>query len=332
MNKTKEDSNSKQEELLEKKNQILKKGRQFRYPLQHSQKTILKISAIVASIVFITFVLTISIMVYGYRSRSDLVYNVSKILPVPMGSVDGKIFYYKDYLVLVKSSEHFIDQQLVYKKGSLAHQNKLKIIEEESLNRVVENTIAQDIAKNNNVVVTEKDIDRELLTLVAQTNLNKDQDKLKEVLSDWYGWTEEDLRSEIKIQILKQKITPFLDTKAKTTANTVYDQIKSGAEFDGLAKKYSDDASSADKGGDIGVVEKNSSILPVSLIDALYELPVGGVSKPIATPDGFYIIKCSSETNGARSAKYIFIAFQKSSDMLVEKRKSADINLYVPKS
>lgn len=66
-------------------------------------------------------------------------------------------------------------------------------------------------------------------------------------------------------------------------------ELKNGARFEDLAKKYSDDKISAANGGDIGYVSKSELIKELG--DVAFSLNVGEVSDIVETPYGFYILK-----------------------------------------
>ncbi|MEA1963945.1 MAG: peptidylprolyl isomerase [Candidatus Aerophobetes bacterium] len=67
-------------------------------------------------------------------------------------------------------------------------------------------------------------------------------------------------------------------------------KIEGGSDFALLAKKYSQDKTSAEKGGDLGFLTYNEMI--PSFSEALFSLKkVGGVSEVVKTPFGYHLIK-----------------------------------------
>ncbi len=64
---------------------------------------------------------------------------------------------------------------------------------------------------------------------------------------------------------------------------------KAGAKFDELAKKYSEDPATKDKGGDMGWIVRGQALPEMER--AAFSLPKGGVSDPIQTQIGIFIIK-----------------------------------------
>jgi foldase protein PrsA len=79
----------------------------------------------------------------------------------------------------------------------------------------------------------------------------------------------------------------LLKTKAK--ADSVYQQLKAGANFAKLAKKYSIDTNSKASGGKLGVIEQKKLVKPFA--DVLFgTLKTSSFSKPVKTSFGWHII------------------------------------------
>lgn len=87
---------------------------------------------------------------------------------------------------------------------------------------------------------------------------------------------------------------------ARKKADSVLAELKSGKKFAALAKQYSDDSNTKDKGGDLGWVVRGQ--LSPSLDLALEELKPGQVSEPIRTANGFHILELMAEKPESQQA------------------------------
>jgi len=77
--------------------------------------------------------------------------------------------------------------------------------------------------------------------------------------------------------------------EAQGRADDILKQLKNGASFDELAKKYSEDTGSANVGGSLGWIGKGQ--MTPEFEKAAYSLSKGQISDVVKTPDGFHIIR-----------------------------------------
>ncbi len=76
--------------------------------------------------------------------------------------------------------------------------------------------------------------------------------------------------------------------QAQARANEAAAKVKAGSPFEEVAKQYSGDPTAA-QGGELGLFKRGA--LGQVLEDATFSLPVGGVTAPIRTRQGFVILK-----------------------------------------
>lgn len=92
------------------------------------------------------------------------------------------------------------------------------------------------------------------------------------------------------LHILIKVNTPAEDAAAKAKADALVKQLRGGADFAALAKANSQDPSSAGNGGDMGWVDRGTTVEPFDT--AAFTIPPNTISDPIRSKEfGYHIIK-----------------------------------------
>jgi tetratricopeptide (TPR) repeat protein len=95
---------------------------------------------------------------------------------------------------------------------------------------------------------------------------------------------------EFKTRHILVKSDTRSEEEARRRAQEVLTKVRSGVGFEDLARKYSEDDSNKDKGGDLGWVSYKTGFVP-EFKDALLKMSKGQVSDLVKTSYGFHIIK-----------------------------------------
>ncbi len=89
--------------------------------------------------------------------------------------------------------------------------------------------------------------------------------------------------------ILIKKKADATATEAENKAKNIYQRVKSGQDFEKLAKSYSADTVSAAKGGDLGWISPGETVPPFE--EVMNKLKSKEISKPVKTGFGWHIIQ-----------------------------------------
>ena len=106
-------------------------------------------------------------------------------------------------------------------------------------------------------------------------------------------------------------------------AESLYKELKNGAEFDKLAKEFSIDKSTSDKGGTLGYAPYGR--FDDKFQDAAFNMKIGEISKPVHTRRGWHIVKVYDRIKNTKAdldkdiEKYRTAANQYQQKMLVQK-------------
>lgn len=124
----------------------------------------------------------------------------------------------------------------------------------------------------------------------AEANLQISENELKQL----YQENIDNFRSPERVRarhiLFKTQEKPEAeDKKMKDLAEQVYKQLKAGAKFEDMVKKYTEDPGSKDRGGDIGFVVRGQTTK--NFDEYLFTGPMNQLSTPIKTEFGYHIIE-----------------------------------------
>ncbi|HEV2275962.1 MAG TPA: peptidylprolyl isomerase [Acidobacteriaceae bacterium] len=98
---------------------------------------------------------------------------------------------------------------------------------------------------------------------------------------------------QVKVRHILIKVDPSADAKtdaaAKQQADNILKQLKAGANFADLAKKYSDDPGSKAEGGELGFIQRGVTV--PAFESAAFGLQPGQLSGVVKTQFGYHIIQ-----------------------------------------
>jgi foldase protein PrsA len=216
--------------------------------------------------------------------------------------------------VLERAKQSYKAQKRPFPEVGSPEYNDLKV---RAVQFLVQRYEFRQEAENLGVKVTDAEVTKRLDEL-KKTNFGGSDEKLQAELKK-LGLTEEQAREELEVQLLQEKISKkvtgsikvpeaeiekyYTDNeeqftkprevrhilvKSKQKADELYKELKGGASFAALAKKFSQDTASAKQGGKL-TVSKGQTVPPFDKI--AFSIDEGEISKPIKTQFGWHIIE-----------------------------------------
>jgi foldase protein PrsA len=193
------------------------------------------------------------------------------------------------------------------------------------LNQMIQADLIDQYAKDNNINPTDAEITAEVDKIKARYPNGQFEQIVKQ-----QGLSDADVRNIFRQQLVLQQgvskrigtitdadIQSFFKRQGATldkpeqvrarhilvpdlkTAQTVEAKLKSGAKFEDLAKQFSTDPASKDKGGELGWFGHNQMVAPFD--KAAFSLPIGKISDPVKSPFGYHIIQVEEKKPGLKA-------------------------------
>lgn len=116
-----------------------------------------------------------------------------------------------------------------------------------------------------------------------------DKEVSENLLHEAYNRMKTDLRASHILIKCDQNALPKDTIEAYNKAMKVRGELSKGADFAATAKKYSDDPSAKENGGDLGYFSAMQMVYPFET--AAYSTKTGEISMPVRTRFGYHIIK-----------------------------------------
>ena len=216
--------------------------------------------------------------------------------------------------LLDRAKQSYKTQKRPFPKVGSPEYNDLKV---RAVQFLVQRYEYRSEAESLGVKVTDDEVTKRLDEL-KETNFGGSDEKLQAELKK-LGLTVEQAREEIADKLLQEKIfnkvagsikvpdaeietyyknnaeqftkpreVRYILVKSKQKADELYKELKGGANFVALAKKFSEDTASAKQGGKI-TVSKGQTVAPFDKI--AFSIKEGEISKPVKTQFGWHIIE-----------------------------------------
>lgn len=316
------------ETVAEHRERILAGGRKFKYPLQYPKYRIVVMTVLIV----LFFVVALSGIgfwqLYGAQNTSQFAYRITQVVPVPVGQVDGQQIRYSDYLLELRSALHYLSTKEAVNFSSDDGKRQLDYQKRLALNKAIQNAYVQKLAKEHDLSVNDSEINDFIDQEISNNSLGVTEEVYRQVIKDYYDWTFEDYRDSVKRQLLRKKVVAKVDTEGRKKAEDIVAAANKGSDFVELAKKYSEDPLTKDKGGDLGFLNKNIDD-PNKLISIAESLKPGQVSNVIEGTDGFYIIKLVENRQNDIHFMKIFISYKTFGVQLAQLRGEQKITEYI---
>ena len=298
------------EKLELRREEVLAKGRKFKYPMQFAKHRLVFITLAIAIVAVISGGIFGWVLLYKSQNTGDILYRLTTVLPVPVARIDGEPVRYSDYLMIFRSSITPVEQQ----NGTSDSQSDAESVREyykrTALNDAENYTYAMKLAKQMDIVVTDEMIDKAFDEHRKLGGAERSREGFLKVLKDNFDLSEKEYRRLLYLSLTKEEVSKKIDITATNKAEQALAKAKTaGGDLAKVASELG--LEYEDTGGLIDVMNVDGG-----RSDVAYSMQPNTLSDILVSSNGdsYYIIylreKANSKVNYA-SIKIPFTEFER---------------------
>lgn len=292
------------------------------------------LAALIACSLYIYVGIYFSWQIYVRGNITENTKKIVRVFPFPAGRA-GTTFiplsrYLRDYFAIVRYIET---------TGTGQQYAELKL-EQDVMNRLIDAAIVERIAQRNGLRVTRDEIEA-----AYNQAATEEKEPVERILEQYYGFTPEDYKVWIEETLLKSKVVNTIPQKREirqilyftepaATEATIKDkeeqakkaleEIKNGAKFEDIAKRDSNDLSTRDSGGLLGLITRgntNSPVIDKAFEDAAFSAPLNEPIGPVKSSRGWHLILVTKEEGSVQASP---------DELINQERQSVSISNWLP--
>ena len=318
----KEDKKTEKEKVEERREEILAKGRKFKYPFQWTRHRIVVNTILIALVVFAMIFVGGWLALYRIGMTDELLFNVTKVVPLSVASVDGEPVRFSDYLMFYRSSMTSIERQ----SGSQFDETSFNELRAEykrsALTEAEKYAYATKLARELDITVSPEEVATEFDRHLKIGGVDRSEEGFIKIIKDNFGLDKSEYERMLYLTLVKAKVEMEIDKTANQTAAKV-ESI--------LAENNNDYKAVAEQLGDSIIYEETGGLVDSKNIDGgraseAMKLEPGESSGRFVSinGDGYYFVKLVSKTDSEVnfvSIKVPFTEFAKQFEALGEDDK-----------
>lgn len=299
------------ERVEERREEVLSKGRKFKYPLQYAKYRIVTLTIVISLVAVMLFGGFLYLSLYKWQSTDSVLYRLTQLVPLPVASVDGERVRYSDYLMIYKSTITPIEQQ----QGKLGNDkdasSMINHYKRMSLTEAENYAYALKLATEYHLTVDKDEIDRALDKHRKIGGVERSEESFKKILEDNFGLSVKEYRRMLYLSLMKEKVSQQIDKEAIRISETVQAGVKSGKSLKAIADELGEKVLYEETGGLVDKLNVDGGRAGIAM-----GLEAGRTSDRVmsSSGDGYYFVTLINKTESQvnyTSIKIPFLEFNK---------------------
>lgn len=311
------------EKIAERREEVLSKGRKFRYPIQYTKHRVV-FNTIIIGVLALALLTGLGwLALYKFQDTGDIIYRVSQVLPVTVVSVDGEPALYSDYLMIYRSSIITVEQQ----SGQLGSDEEANTVRQNykrsALDNVESYAYATKLARERNISVSDEEVQTIYDEHRKVGTTERSEESFVTILEKNFGMTPKEYKRLLRFSILKAKVAEAIDTEAQKTIKEIESELSQTSDLSQIASKLGDKVQYEETGDLVSNTNLDSGRSNVAM-----QLQPDQVSKKFLSSngDGYYFVKLKGKSDDKVNYSSIKVVFKTFKDQFEKLRNDGKIN------
>ncbi len=248
--KKKDVKKTEKEKVDERREEVLSRGRKFKYPLQWTHHRIIVNTVLITVVILAMVIVSGWLALYRFNMTDELLFRVTKIFPVPVATVDSKDVRFSDYLMLYRSSMTSIERQ----SGSQFDAESLERLRSEykrsALSEAEKYTFALKLAEELSLSVSSEEINAEFNRHLNLGGIERSEESFIKIINDNFGLSKSEYERMLYLSLMKSKVEVAIDNEANKTADKVEKLLaENGNDYPAVAEELGEQIIYQETGG-----------------------------------------------------------------------------------
>ncbi len=325
--KKKDEKKTEQEKVEERREEVLAKGRKFKYPLQWTRHRIVVNTILISIIVLAMVIIGGWLALYRLNRTDDLLFRVTKIIPLPVASVEDENVRFSDYLMFYRSSMTSIERQ----SGSQFDEEAIKSLQSEykrsALSESESYTYALKLAKELDINVNSEEVKSEFDRHLKIGGVDRSEEGFIKIIENNFGLTKSEYERMLYLTLIKAKVEMEIDEKANSIAKKVEKILaENNNNFQAVAEQLGNEINYEETGGLV-----DSKNIDGGRASEAMKLNPGESSGRFVSMngDGYYFVKLINKTDSEVNFVSIKVPFTEFDTRMQTLRDDGKIQEYI---
>ena len=323
----KEDKKTEKEKVEERREEILAKGRKFKYPFQWTRHRIVVNTILIALVVFAMIFVGGWLALYRIGMTDELLFNITKVVPLSVASVDGEPVRFSDYLMFYRSSMTSIERQ----SGSQFDEESFNELRAEykrsALTKAEQYAYATKLARELDITVSPSEVATEFERHLKIGGVDRSEEGFIKIIKDNFGLDKSEYERMLYLTLIKAKVEMEIDQNANQIASKVETILASnGNDYQAVIEQLGDKIIYEETGGLV-----DSKNIDGGRASEAMKLEPGQSSSRFVSMngDGYYFVKLINKTDSEVNFVSIKVPFTEFSKQFEALKTDGKISEYI---